>query len=69
MCHKRKRKKEIKVSRTQFWICVFYTEILGVKYPCDQCAYAATRQSNLKQHKDSVHEGSVAYLILLLNAL
>ena len=29
----------------------------GIRYPCDQCGYAATTVSNLKQHKESKHEG------------
>ena len=27
------------------------------RYPCDQCDYAATTASTLKQHKESKHEG------------
>ena len=30
-------------------------EVVG--YPCDQCDYAATTSSSLKQHKESKHEG------------
>ena len=29
----------------------------GVKYPCSQCDYKATKQSNLKIHIEAVHEG------------
>ena len=29
----------------------------GIRYPCDQCEYIATLQSNLKIHKQSNHEG------------
>ena len=29
----------------------------GVRYPCDQCEYAATQVSNLIQHKKTIHEG------------
>jgi len=30
---------------------------VGLRYPCDQCEYAATHLSNLKEHKKSIHEG------------
>ena len=29
----------------------------GVKYPCTQCKYNASRKSNLLQHIQSIHEG------------
>ena len=29
----------------------------GVRYPCSQCDYKATKQFNLKIHTESVHEG------------
>ena len=29
----------------------------GIRYPCDQCEYAATRLGHLKSHKESKHEG------------
>ena len=29
----------------------------GVKFPCNQCDYQATNQSNLKVHVKSIHEG------------
>ena len=28
----------------------------GIKYPCGQCEYQATRKDNLDQHKRSVHK-------------
>ena len=28
-----------------------------IRYPCDQCEYAATKRSNLKLHKKSLHKG------------
>ena len=30
---------------------------MGLKYPCSQCDFKATRDSNLKIHIESVHEG------------
>ena len=27
----------------------------NVKYPCDQCEYAATQKTSLKRHIESVH--------------
>ena len=33
----------------------------GIKYPCDQCEYQATRKGNLDQHKRSVHKGIKKY--------
>ena len=29
----------------------------GIRYPCDQCEFAATSMSNLKVHKEAKHEG------------
>ena len=29
----------------------------GIRYPCDQCEFAATRISLLKRHKEAKHEG------------
>ena len=35
-----------------------------IRYPCDQCEYAATRYSDLMTHKISKHEGiPVTYLL------
>ena len=28
-----------------------------MRYPCDQCEYAATEIGSLKKHKESKHEG------------
>ena len=32
-------------------------ELEGTRYPCSECDYAATRAEDLKQHKESKHEG------------
>ena len=29
----------------------------GIRYPCDQCDYAASMAKDLKRHKESKHEG------------
>ena len=29
----------------------------GVRYPCDQCNYAANQLAHLKKHKENIHEG------------
>ena len=30
---------------------------IGVRYPCNQCDFAATTLDTLKKHKESRHEG------------
>ena len=32
-----------------------------MRYPCNQCEYAATAASRLKNHIESKHEGKVRY--------
>jgi hypothetical protein len=34
----------------------------GLRYPCDQCDYAATRRGDLKQHKESQYKIHVTKL-------
>jgi len=33
------------------------TKLLGLRFPCDQCAYSSTRISHLTDHKNSQHLG------------
>ena len=30
--------------------------IIGIRFPCDLCSYAATRTADLKKHKENIHE-------------
>ena len=36
---------------------VYVWSYQGIKYPCPQCDYQFTAQSNLKQHIKAIHEG------------
>ena len=38
-------------------VLVIVCMLVSVRYGCDQCEYKATQQGNLKQHKESKHEG------------
>ena len=40
--------------------------IIGIRFPCDLCSYAATRTADLKKHKENIHEVFSVYPWLLI---